>query len=267
MFQDETTLLNTLTVSRTALGPKHPTAIKHLDELCRFYLHTGAEAIDKAEFYLEQQLDLLKEIGADYHIIKHVVQSLSCDYEKRDEKLRGKKLYLCLMRRQEKLYGATHETTRDALDKLAGYYYRTGSFCQARSAWEELVDLTESALGHEQVLYAQAVAPVLSDLAAVLGRMELRADQIIALEKQVRILEAAGNANVALASALTRLADVLICLHDIEQVESLNERAELCYRRALDILKAYDRMIGANAAEKMTISNLESRLNGLAVLV
>jgi len=59
----------------------------------------------------------------------------------------------------------------------------------------------------------------------------------------------------------------LICLHDIEQVESLNERAELCYRRALDILKAYDRMIGANAAEKMTISNLESRLNGLAVLV
>ena len=261
MNQDETTLLDTLTVSKTALGPKHPTAIKHLDELCRFYLHKGI--IDKAEFYLEQELDLLKETNADYQAIKPVVQSLSCVYEKRDEKLRGEKLYLCLMRRQEKLYGATHETTRDALDKLAGYYYRTGSFCQARSAWEELVDVIEIALGQDKAQFAQAVSPVLSDLAAVLGRMELRADQVIALEKQVRILDAAGDSNVAAASALTRLADVLTCMHDIDQVESLKERAELCYRRALDILKAYDRMVGANAAEKMTITNLETRLNGL----
>jgi tetratricopeptide (TPR) repeat protein len=246
-----------LNVSETAMGMDNPAIIGHLEELSNFYMNRAKFV--EAEPYLKRIYALRinnNQVEETYFAaLADTVDKLAIVFERTGRLGEAEKLYLTLLRSQEKLNGGQDATTLDALGRLGNFYQRTGVHAAARAVFEELLEIQVSVSGAN----SSEVAAVLSSLSVVYGKLELYMEQIAALERQVQVLDTIhGGCGLSLASALSRLADVLSGAVRLTGCKDLLERAELVYRRALSI---YEKHYGPSTA---TVENLRVRLKRLS---
>lgn len=249
-----------LSVSETAMGSHNPAIISHLEELANFYLNRS-KFVD-AEPYLKRIYALrISESQAvcdtvQYFDLAATVDKLATVFERTARAGEGEKVYLNLLRNQEKLKGGQDVSTLDVMNRLGQFYMRTGVYAAARAVFEELVDI------HAALPEAVEINTVLSNLACVYGKLELHYEQIAVLERQVQVLDTIhGGSGLSLAAALTRLADVLSGAVRLTGCKEMHERAELVYRRALTI---YEKHYGPSTP---TVENLRNRLKKLSATV
>jgi tetratricopeptide (TPR) repeat protein len=246
-----------LSVSETAMGSNNPAILTHLEELSNFYLNRSKYV--EAEPYLKRIYALrISEAQSNcdsvlYADLAATVDKLATVFERTARAGEAEKIYLNLLRNQEKLKGGADATTLDVMGRLGQFYMRTGVFAAARAVFEELLDI------HSASSEAVAISSVLSDLAIVYGKLELHHEQIAVLDRQVQVLDTIhGGSGLSLASALRRLADVLSGAVRLTGCKEMHERAELLYRRALTI---YEKHYGPSTA---TVENLRCRLKKLS---
>ncbi len=245
-----------LNVSETAMGSANPAIIGHLEELANFYV--GRAKFEAAEPYLKRiyalRISSDQNQLSDYFDLADTVEKLSTVFERTGRSSEGEKLFLALLRSQEKLKGGLDETTLDVLNRLGAFYLRTGVYAAARAVFEELLDIQSATTA-----VSAEVAAVLANLSVVYGKLELHMEQIAVLERQVDVLDTIhGGSGLSLAAALTRLADVLSGAVRVTGCSDILEKAELIYRRALTI---YEKHYGPSTA---TVEGLRLRLKSLA---
>jgi len=245
-----------LNVSETAMGVANPAIIGHLEELSSFYVSRAK--FEEAEPYLKRiyalRINSAQEQLSDYFDLADTVDKLSTVFERTGRSSEGEKLFLALLRSQEKLKGGYHQTTLDVFNRLGSFYLRTGVYVAARAVFEELLDIRNDSNG-----VSAEVAAVLSNLSVVYGKLELHMEQIAVLERQVDVLDTIhGGCGLSLAAALTRLADVLSGAVRVTGCSDILEKAELIYRRALTI---YEKHYGPSTP---TVESLRLRLKNLA---
>ncbi|MDP3510538.1 MAG: tetratricopeptide repeat protein [Candidatus Melainabacteria bacterium] len=246
-----------LNVSETAMGMDNPAIIGHLEELSNFYMNRAKFV--EAEPYLKRiyalRINGCQSDDGYFEGLADTVDKLANVFERTGRSGEAEKLYLNLLRSQEKQKGGQDQTTLDALGRLGNFYQRTGVYAAARAVFEELLEIQVIVSG----VNSSEVGAVLSSLSVVYGKLELYMEQIAVLERQVQVLDTIhGGCGLSLASALSRLADVLSGAVRLTGCKDLLERAELVYRRALSI---YEKHYGPSTA---TVENLRLRLKKLS---
>lgn len=245
-----------LNVSETAMGMDNPAIIGHLEELSNFYMNRAKFV--EAEPYLKRIYALrINSVHDDSYFgsLANTIDKLAMVFERTARPGEAEKLYLNLLRSQEKSKGGQDQTTLEALSRLGNFYQRTGVYAAARAVFEELLEIQANVTGAD----SPEVGVVLSSLSVVYGKLELYMEQIAVLERQVQVLDTIhGGCGLSLASALSRLADVLSGAVRLTGCNELLERAELVYRRALSI---YEKHYGPSTA---TVENLRLRLKKLS---
>lgn len=241
-----------LKVSEEVYGSTHVEVIPHLENLTSFYLNRAK--YEEARPHLERLYGMLvdtRHSQVNPEAVVTVVENLALVLEKLSLSDRCEKLYLNLLRTNERDFGGTHNHTLDALGRLGDYYARTGVYVAARAVFEELLEVKGELLGNNSI----ELSLVLSSLADVYGKLGLSYDRVRTLERQVEITDTAhGGTGVTLAAQLVRLADALSAVCKQYQSVEFGERAELTYCRALSI---YEKSSGANTP---TVQGLRAKL-------